>query len=151
MKKEFKPLSWLVTNFDCNKQVIEYYDVLRYREDYIKNMKKKCATKDEFAKVLKCEFMYHYWSRAEYELIIERDEDGHIWLLPWCGCYYPQKVKIDVTNRTDFDWQGFANEHIDTRYGNDAKIDIYDQLMYKFNEFVDYAWNYRHKYQRKKE
>lgn len=150
MKKEFKPLSWLVTNFDCNAQVIKYYDVLRYREDYIKKIKKQCGTKEEFAKKLKSEMLYHYWSRAEYELLIERAEDGRIWLLPWCGCYEPQKVKIDVSDRTDFDWHGFADEHINAKYGNDAKIDIYDQLMYKFDDFVDYVWNYHHKWQRRK-
>lgn len=150
MKKEFKPLSWLVTNFDCNTQTIKYYDVLRYREDYIKKIKKQCDTKEEFAQKLKSEMLYHYWSRAEYELIIERAEDGSIWLIPWCGCYEPQNVKIDVSDRTDFDWSGFADKHINTKYGNDAKIDIYDQLMYKFDEFVDYVWNYHHKWQRRK-
>lgn len=150
MKKEFKPMSWLVTNFDFNTQVIKYYDVLRYREDYIKKIKKQCDTKEEFAQKLISEMLYHYWSRAEYELIIERAEDGRIWLLPWCGCRDPQKVKIDVSDRTDFDWRGFADEHINTKYGNNAKIDIYDQLMYKLDEFVDYTWNFRHKWQRRK-
>lgn len=149
MKQEFKPLSWLVTNFDCNAQAIKYYDVLRYREDFIKNIKKQCATKEEFAQKLKSEMLYHYWSRAEYELVIERAEDGRIWLIPWCGCREPEKVKIDVSGRIDFDWCGFAEEHINIKYGNDAKIDIYDQLMYRFDEFVEYCWNYRHKYQRK--
>lgn len=148
MKKEFKPLSWLVTNFDCNAQVIKYYDVLRYREDFIKKMKKKCTTKEEFVQKLKSEFMYHYWSRAQYELIIEMAEDGRIWLLPWCGCYEPQKVKIDVTDRTDFDWKGFAEKLIDKRYGNKEKIDIWDQLEFRFDELVTYLWTTRLKYER---
>ena len=149
MKKEFKPLSWLVTNFDCNAQSIKYYDVLQYREDYIKQMKKKCTTKEEFAQKLKSEFLYHYWSRAEYELIIEQDEGGRIWLNPWVGCREPEKVRIDVTDREDYDWKGFAERYIDKRYGNDEKIDIWDQLEFVWDLFVDYCWNYRHKYQRK--
>lgn len=151
MKKEFKPLSWLVKNFDCNAQVIEDYDVLKYREDEIKKLKKKCATKEEFAKALRSECLYHYWSRAEYELIIERTEDGRIWLLPWCGCIEPEKVKIDVTDDNKFDWKGFAEEHIGKQiFGNEAKIDVYDQLCLVWDDFVDYVYNYHHKWQRRK-
>lgn len=150
MKKEFKPLSWLVKNFDCNKQVIEDYDILKYRENEIKKLKKKCATKEEFAEELRREFQYRYWSRAEWELIIERTEDGRIWLLPWCGCRESQKVKIDVTDDNIFDWKSFAEEHIGKqRYGNEAKIDVFSQLIWQWDSFVDYVWNYRHKYQRK--
>lgn len=149
MKKEFKPLSWLVTNFCCNKQTIEYYDVLKYREDYIKTIKKKCATKEEFSEVLRREMMWSYWSKCEYELIIEIDENGRIWLSPWVGCREPDKVKVDVTDRKDYDWNDFAKEYIDKRYGNKQKIDVWDQLEYVWDSFVDYTWNYRHKWQRK--
>ena len=150
MKKEFKPLSWLVKNFDCNAQVIEDYDVLKYREDEIKKLKKKCATKEEFAKALRSELMYHFWSRAQYELIIELTEKGGVLLKPWCGCYDNQKATIDVTNDTTFDWKGFAEEHIGKQiFSNEAKIDIYDQLIWQWDPFVDYVWNYRHKWQRK--
>ncbi len=149
MGKEFKPLSWLVTNFDCNAQKIKYYDILKYREDEIKKMKKKHATKEEFAKALRSECMYIFWSRCEYELVIEQTEDGHIWLNPWVGCREPEKVRIDVTDREDYDWKGFAEKYIDKRYGNDEKIDIWDQLEFVWDSFVDYVWNYRHKYQRK--
>ena len=151
MKKEFKPLSWLVKNFDCNKQVIEDYDVLKYREDMIKKLKKKCETKEEFAKKLRSEFMYHFWSRAQYELIIEFTEKGGVLLKPWCGCYDDQKATIDVTNDTTFDWKGFAQEHIgQQRYKNTAKIDIFDQLTYadQFEKIVDYCWYTRLKYER---
>ena len=151
MKKEFKPLSWLVTNFDCNAQVIKYYDVLRYREDYIKKIKKQCGTKEEFDQKLKSEMMYRYWSRAEYELIIKQTEDGRILLSPWCGCRDEEKATIDVTYDASFDWKGFAAEHIGKQiYDNEAKIDIYNQLMWQWDDFVDYVWNYHHKWQRRK-
>jgi hypothetical protein len=150
MKQEFKPLSWLVKNFDVNRQVIEDYDVLKYREDLIKKLKKKSATKEEFSEKLRSECFRVYWSRCEYELIIEKTEDGRIWLIPWAGCREPQQVKIDVTNREDYDWKGFADKYIDTRYGNKEKIDVYDQLCFVWDEFVDYVWNYHHKWQRRK-
>ena len=150
MKKEVKPFSWKVVAFDCNAQEIRYYDVLKYREDDIKKMKKKCATKEEFAEALRRECMYRFWSKAEWELIIERTEDGRVVLRPWCGCYEPEDVKVDVTDDTSFDWKGFADKYIDTRYGNEAKIDVWSQLQYVWDEFVDYVWNFHHKWQRTK-
>lgn len=151
MKTEFKPLSWKVKNYDCNRRVIEDYDVLKHYEDFIKKNKKKCATKEEFAEKLRREFQWRYWSRAEYELIIRLTEDSRIILLPWCGCRDPESVSIDVTNDASFDWKGFAKHHVDKRYGNEEKIDIFDQLTYanQFAKLVDYCWYTRLKYERK--
>ena len=150
MKKEVKPFSWKVKNFCCNKQVIEDYDVLKYREDMIKKLKKKCATKEEFASELRSELQYRYWSRAEYELVIEIDENDQIWLNPWCGCRNPQDVRVNVTDDDSYDWRGFAEKHISQYRGNDAKIDIFDQLTYgnQFEKLVTYLWTTRLKYER---
>lgn len=151
MKQELKPLSWLVKNFDINTQEIKNYDVLWYKEDFIKKLKKKCATKEEFAEKLRAKIACHYWSRAEYELVIKQTDDGHIWLYPWCGCREPDKVKIDVTNDESFDWKNFAVEHINKQiFKNEAKIDIYDQLTYKdqFEKLIDYCWYTRLRYER---
>lgn len=152
MKKEFKPLSWKVKNFDVNKQVIEDYDILKYREDEIKKLKKKCETKEKFAEQLRRECMYRFWSKCEWELIIEVDDNNRIWLNPWCGCREPEKVRIDVTNDISFDWKGFATEHINKQiFKNEAKIDVYDQLIYgdQFEKLVDYLWYTKLKYERK--
>lgn len=141
MKKEFKPLRWKVKNFDYNKQVIEDYDILKYREDFIKKLKKKCATKEEFSEQLQKEFQYHYWSRSEYELIIEIDSNNQVWLIPWCGCLEPEKVKINVTNDEEFDWFEFAKYHINKQiFKNEAKIDVYDQLMWNWTELINCLW-----------
>lgn len=149
MKKEFKPFSWKVKNFDCNRQVIEDYDILKYREADIKKMKKKYATKEEFAQKLRTEMLHQYWSRAEYELVIEQTNGGHIWLSPWCGCRNPQEAAICVDDDKSFDWRGFAEQYV-KGYGNEEKIDIWDQLHFVWDEFVDYCWNYHHKWQRRK-
>lgn len=151
MKQEFKPMSWLVKRFDMNCQVIYDYDVLKYREDDIKKMKKKCVTKEEFAEALKCEMMWRYWSRSEHELIIKITEDNRIFLSPWVGCREPEKVQIDVTDDDSFDWHGFSEYHLDKQiYDNKAKIDVWNQLKWVWDDFVDYCWNYHHKWQRRK-
>lgn len=164
MKRVDTNFSWLVTIFNCNKQKIEKYDVLRYREEDIKKLKKKYPIKEEFEKEFKIRCQSRFWSRAGYEFILEiGDEhvwlkpwcgfleigDKHVWLKPWCGCR-DSDYKIDVTDETDFDWKGFAEKHINTKYGPEAKIDVWDQLEYRWDEFVDYVWNYHHKWQRKK-
>ena len=150
-KKEFKPLSWIVDYYDFNRNKISYHDVLKYREDGIKKMRKKCETKEEFAEKLRREMMYYYWSKCEWEMIITKTEDNHIILTPWCGCKNPDEVAIDVTDNTDFDWNGFADKHIKRQiYKNSAKIDVWDQIEHRWKEFVDYVWNYHFKYQRKR-
>ena len=150
MKQEHKPLTWLVKYFDCNAQKITDYDVLRYREDDIKKLKKKCSTKEEFAEELRRELMWSYWSKCEWELIIELTENNHILLKPWVGCR-DEEYNIDVTDDTSFDWKGFAAEHIGKQiYKNKAKVDVWDQIFYRWDSFIDYCWNYHHKWQRKK-
>jgi hypothetical protein len=150
-KKEFKPLSWLVTYHDCNADKIKYYDILKYREDFIKKLKKKCATKEEFAEEMRHKMMYYYWSKSEWEIVVEIDDNNHIWLNPWVGSRHPEDARIDVTDRADFDWKNFAVHHIGKRVcKNEAKIDVFDQLEWRWDEFIDYVWSYRHKYQRAK-
>ena len=151
MKQEHKHMTWFVKNFDCNKQVIEDYDVLKYREDQIKKLKKKCATKEEFAEKLRRELMSQYWARTEYELIIELTEDGRVLLKPWVGCRDDEQATIDVTDDTTFDWKGFAVEHIGKQiFKNEAKVDVFSQLDYVWDDLISYCWNYHHKYQRRK-
>lgn len=150
-KQEFKPLTWKVKNYLINENKIWDYDVLAYREDQIKKLKKKWTIKEEFAKAMRSEMMWQYWSRCEYEVIIEIDDNGRVWLSPWVGCRNPEEVKIDVTDDKSFDWCAFAVSHIGKQiYKNKAKIDIFDQLQWQWDEFIDYVWNYRHKYQRTK-
>ena len=149
MKTEFKPLSWKVKCFDVNKQVIEDYDVLKYKEDFIKKFKKKCATKEEFSYRLHREFLCQYWSRCEYELIIGVTDDERVLLKPWVGCRDEEKATIDVTNDASFDWKSFAKKHISKQiYKNEAKIDIFNQLEWRWEEFVDYCWYTRLKWER---
>lgn len=146
MRQEF------VKEFNFNKQAIEDVDVLKYREEQIKKLKKKCANKEEFAKKLESEFRWQYWSRSEYELIIEITEDNRVLLKPWVGCRDIEKATIDVSDDTGFDWRGFAKEHISKQiYKNKAKVDIFDQICYgnRFEYLVDYLWTTRFKYERK--
>ena len=142
-------LTWKVKNFDFNKRAIVDYDVLKYKEDFIKKLKKKCESKYDFSKELEYEFRWQYWSRSEYELIISI-RDSRVILSPWAGCRESEKAEIDVTDDTTFNWLEFADIHIDRQlYRDKAKIDIFDQLQYRWEDFVDYCWHTRLPYERK--
>lgn len=141
-------LVWNVKRYDCNADLIRDYNVLKYKEDFIKKQKKKCTNKEEFSEALKLEFRWQYWSRSEYELIIELT-GGRVILSPWCGCREPAKAAIDVTDDPNFDWLGFAEYHVDKQlYREKAKIDIFNQLQWKWDEFIDYCWYTKLPYQR---
>lgn len=141
----------LVKYYNTNGNHIEDYDVLKHREFEIKQLKKKCATKDEFAEFLRREFMWRFWSKAEWELIVTKGEDGRVVLSPWCGCVDPDDCSVDITDDESFDWSGFADEHIKRQiFKNQAKIDVYDQIMYggRFDDLVTKLWTTRLPYER---
>lgn len=141
----------IVKHHNYNGDRIEDYDVLKRRDDDIKKLKKKSATKAEFADALRREFMWRFWSKAEWELIITKTDEGRVILSPWCGSRDPNLSAIDVTDDPTFDWSGFANEHIKKQIFKDyAKIDVYDQIMYgdRFDKLVDELWYTRLPYER---
>lgn len=141
-------LEWNVFYYDINRNKITTYNIFRHGifNKYIEKAFKTSKTKEEFAKILKRELMYYFWSKAEWELVIKLDEDNHIFLIPWCGCRNPEEVKIDVTNDTSFDWSGFAKKNIERQiYKNEAKIDVYDQIEYVWDNFLEYVWNSKKK------
>lgn len=151
MGKEFKPLSWKVKNYDCNANKIVDYDILKYREEQVKKFKKQSKSKEEFSEKLSREFRWQYLSRAEYELIVVVDENDRIWLEPWVGCRNVDGTRVDVTDDDGFDWRGFSEKHIGEQiYKNKAKFDVWDQISYQWVTFIDYVWNFHHKWQRVK-
>ena len=139
-------MRWTVKNYDCNRDKIIDYDLFPYFKKFLLKLKKEKKTREDFAKEIRSELMYHYWSRCQYELVIEQAEDGRIYLLPWVGCRDENIAAVDVTDYTDFDWIGFADKHIKNQiYGNKAKIDIWNQVEYRFDDFVSYCWDLVHK------
>lgn len=139
-------MNWFVYNFNINAQKIEKYDIFKHGgfREYATKAAKKYKNREEFAEQIKRELMYYFWSKCEYELIVEITENNCILLIPWCGCKTTEQV--DVTDIKDFDWRGFAEKHIRRQvYKNRAKIDIYDQVNYVWDDFIEYVWQNRKK------
>lgn len=139
-------MKWTVKHYDYNIPAITDYDLFPYFEEFLLKLKKQKLTREEFAKEIKSELMYHYWSKCEYEIFIEKENDGRIYLLPHCGGREKDVAFLYVTDDTSFDWKGFAEMHIKMQiYGNKAKIDIWNQIEYRFDEFIEYCWDGIHK------
>lgn len=136
-------MKWNVYYYDINQNKITTYNVFDhyYFIKYFKEILKECkGDKECFADRIKSELRYYFWSRSEWELIIEITENNRILLIPWCGCRNPQDVKIDVTEDTSFDWRSFAEYHIGRQiFDNNAKIDVYNQIMFNWDAFLEYV------------
>jgi hypothetical protein len=141
------PLKWPVLIFNVNINKIETYNVLAYRMLDIKKMKKESENFDEFSKKLDRAMMSLYWSRSEYELILER-KDNKLFLKPWVGSRNVEAATIEVTDE-EF-WQEFSCGRYVNWWGNEAKIDVYDQLISKWDEFARYCWTTHLPYERKR-
>lgn len=153
MKEISKPFSWKVLLFDVNSDKLVEHDVLKYREKLVKDLKKKCSTKEEFVDKLFRDFMWQYWSRTEYEMLIYV-ENERVFVQPWVGCREPNEYRVDVTDYSNFDWREFALYveaiKVKSRSSDMIKFDVYDQLRFKFYELADFCWEYKHKYERRK-
>ena len=149
MKETRQPFSWITYLFDFNSKKVEAYDVLKYREKFIKKFKKECQTKEAFGERLFRDFQWQYWSRCEYEMILYI-EDGRVFAEPWPPGPDTKSQRIDITDYPGFDWLTFTKDMIDKQGYRDetVKVDIYDQLEFRKQEVIDFCWNYRHKYQR---
>ena len=109
--------------------------------EYVKKHKKKCkGNKEEFKENLRRELQFYFWAKCEWEVIITK-KDNRIIMTPWVG--RNKYLSLDVTDNEDFNWIRFYDWIKEQKYANKdgaIKIDVYDQVMFKFDEFADYVW-----------
>lgn len=94
-------LEWNVYKEDFNNKKIEIFNVFNHHyfmEDLVK-IKRKCKEKEEFAKAVKSSLMYYYWSKCEWEIILQS---------------WPQREnfnakKIDVYDQVMLNWDKFID------------------------------------------
>ena len=134
---------WTVYYHEFNANKIKTYNLFKHGKlvEYIKKHKKKCETKEAFAEAVRRELFYYFGSKCEWEMVITKQDDTII-LTPWIG--RRESVSLDVTNDESFDWTGFyawlsQKTYVDK--DGSMKFDVYNQVMYRFNEFVDYCWS----------
>lgn len=142
-------LTYKVKIFDFNSNTIKDYDIGNNYYTFIKTSKKKASSISEFSEILRRKFMHIFWSRCEYELLLKL-QNNEIILYPWVGSKNPEEASLNVTTSSDFDWHAFIQYLQEQQNGNNEvfKFNIYDQLMFKWNELIDYFWYTRLKYER---
>lgn len=135
--------AWNVYYHNFNRNQLEPYDLLGHGgfSKYASEYKKKYKSVEEFADKLKSELMYHFWSKCEWEVILTKENDRII-MRPWVG--RRGETSLDVTDMEDFDWVGFYDKVAKKYIARDGsiKIDVYDQVMFRFREFIDYCWTH---------
>lgn len=99
-------LSWYVYRQDANSGKIEPWDIFehwRFRQDIIELLKQldENTGRANFAKDVKSNLMYYFWSKAEYEIILKN------WIGKDC------EIKIDVYDQVMLNFDKF----IDYLYG----------------------------------
>lgn len=143
MTKGIENMVWNVYYEDFNGRKVAKYNILNHGS-FVMNIKEKakqCRTKEELSRALRSEAMYWFWSKSEWETIIEITKDNRILLHPWIRYDDPKCDVLDVTDDASFDWKGFAEKHTGKqRFGSEAKIDVFDQLEYVWDDFVSYCW-----------
>lgn len=129
-------------NVMCFEDKIEPIDVLPYFQRKSKRLS-ICPTKVEFAAELHSIAFAQFCGRCEYELLL-RNDDGRLYLLPWAGCFRPEDHVIELTENLGF-WHKMWNDLSKKRviFGNEIRIDIYDQLDAEWDKFVEFCWDNR--------
>lgn len=86
-------------NFNSGEiEVHNVFDHWRFLEDCRKNAKKNGEDKDAFAEQLKRDLMYYYWSKCEWEVIIDH----------WPPSERFRSEKIDVYDQVLLNWDLFV-------------------------------------------
>ena len=95
-------LVWNVYVGNFNSGLIESHNVFdhwRFLEDCRKNAKKNGGDKDAFAEQLRRDLMYYYWSKCEWEIIIDH----------WPHCDRFRDEKVDVYDQVRLNWDKFVD------------------------------------------
>lgn len=92
---------WNVYYHNFNSDKIEIYNIFDHCSfnNSAKKYLAECQTKEEFAEELKAELQYYFWSRSEWELIIE----------PWCVGRNISYIKVDVYDQVMNNWHIFVD------------------------------------------
>lgn len=120
-------LSWYVYVYDRDQKKIEKKNIFKggHWQTVVDALMHQCRTKDEFAAKFKQKLMSVYWSRCEYEVV----------LATWPT--YISREELERLNREAKD----PCHNLTVNLTTEIKIDVFDQLLMNWPQFVDYVWN----------
>ena len=103
-------IRWNVFYHNCNSRSIETFNVFEHGSfrEYVKKAAKKYQSKEDFAKQLRSEVMYYFWSKCEWEVLVT----------PWISPRESEKKKVDVCWQIMNNWDVF----VDYTWANRKKL-----------------------------
>lgn len=123
-------MTWNVYDHDINGKEIRTYNVFKcssFNKDVEELLKEK-VTYAEFDEMLNRIAQYHFWSRAECEVVITS----------WVP--HIDNEELDRLNE-EREKRRTRCYHINLDVGK--KIDYYDQLHLNWERFVQYVWSFK--------
>ena len=125
---QLKTLSWFVFRYDINTNCIEQYNVFSHRKftEEVMQALQQQHEYDVFSEKMKSIAMYYFWCKCEYEIVITS-------FPPYINTNEIDRI-IKYKNRKRFDVSLDCAE----------KIDIFQQLMMNWKQFVSYVWSFEY-------
>lgn len=155
-------LCWNVYCSDFNGKEIKLFNIFDHWSFYnecVKAKKKFKEDKEAFAKEVKGWLMYYFWSKCEWEIILDHWPSGE---------WYELRTTMKVSDMVDMyrsagincdSWR-ISENVIDKEITLEAfpewhkykqeKIDVYDQVMNNWDIFIDYLWDHRNELKARK-
>lgn len=142
-------LSWNVYIGDFNTGEIMVFNIFNYRSFYnacLKAKKKFKGDKEGFAEEVKSWLRYFFWSKCEWEVVLQHWPSGEQYGLRkvftleemYHDMKYPEDKLLGSPDRR-FQVRVFP-EHNRFR---EKKIDVFEQVNNNWGQFIDYLWNNR--------
>lgn len=117
MEDEEKVMEWFVYRYNINSQKIERFNIFK-KKDFQESIKSilncKTLTKLQLAEAARQELVYHYWARAEHEILISA----------WVGGNGEETLKVDIYSQVMLNWEKFVEYLWELR--NEKLYDIED-------------------------
>ena len=135
-----KRLVWNVIVEDRDR--IEVYNIFEHGSfaESLLRIKRKHKTFEEFAEHVRREISYYFWSKSEWEVIVTS---------------WPPYIDADELDRLDKEREKNVAKYgqfklSDVRLQTSEKIDVCDQVMLNWDNFITYLWNNRRLITKKK-
>ncbi len=98
--KDIPILKWMVYRDNINRGSIEPYNIFSHGGFSKDVLNIATEDKESFARSVRSALMYHYWTKAEWEILLH----------PWSGYIEESKFKkIDVYDQVMNNWQPFID------------------------------------------
>ena len=129
---------WNVFCEDFNNRAIIKYNIFNHK-GFVKDVNKllkEDTTKDEFTEQLKRSLKYYFWGKSQYEVVITS---------------WPVYIDRTELGRLNTEYEEYNNKWGHYPYDINIvpnvgeKIDIYNQVMMNWEQFVEYIWSNKDK------